>query len=112
MRVAAVTPDLLFGSKVSELLQGAGHEVTLSRGAEGAVAADVVVVDLAGGDVDPATVPDRGAPRLGVYAHVDATMRERADAAGFALVVPRSRFMREGAALVESLAPGAGAPRS
>jgi hypothetical protein len=103
VRVAAVTPDLLFGSKVRELLVAAGHEVTPASAAGGGPGADVVVVDLASGVVDPAAVDAGGAPRLGVYAHVDTAMRERAQAAGFELVVPRSRFMREGAALVESL---------
>ena len=63
-----------------------------------------MVVDLASGVVAPEEVDAGAAPRLGIYAHVDAEMRERAQAAGFALVVPRSRFMREGAALVEGLA--------
>jgi hypothetical protein len=40
---------------------------------------------------------------LGFYAHVDVSVRERAEEAGFDLVVPRSRMAREGAALVTSL---------
>lgn len=105
MRVVAVAPDLLFGSKVTEVLEAAGHDVVLAPAGEaGARDADVVVVDLASGVVAPEAVHARGAPRLGIYAHVDAAMRDRAQDAGFDLVVPRSRFMREGAALVESLA--------
>jgi hypothetical protein len=34
---------------------------------------------------------------------VDVSVRERAEEAGFDLVVPRSRMAREGAALVTSL---------
>jgi len=41
---------------------------------------------------------------LGFYSHVDAEVRERAERAGFDLVVPRSRMAREGAALVAALA--------
>ncbi len=41
---------------------------------------------------------------LGFYAHVDAAVRERAERAGFDLVVPRSRMAREGPQLVERLA--------
>jgi hypothetical protein len=37
---------------------------------------------------------------------VDVSVRERAEQAGFDLVVPRSRMAREGAALVASLAAG------
>jgi len=45
-----------------------------------------------------------GSPRtLGFYSHVEADVRERAERAGFDLVVPRSRMAREGAALVERL---------
>ena len=38
------------------------------------------------------------------YSHVDADVRTRAIAAGFDLVVPRSRMAREGSALVDRLA--------
>jgi hypothetical protein len=104
VRVVAVTPDLLFGSKISELLGAAGHEVIVAAAEEAAARdGEVVVVDLASGVVAPEAVEAGDAPRLGIYAHVDAAMRERAHAAGFELVVPRSRFMREGAALVEGL---------
>jgi hypothetical protein len=40
---------------------------------------------------------------LAFYAHVDAAARERARAAGFDLVVPRSRMAREGARLLARL---------
>ena len=44
-----------------------------------------------------------GVPRLGFYSHVEQDVRQRAEAAGFERVVPRSRMAREAAALVESL---------
>ena len=45
-----------------------------------------------------------GATRtLGVYSHVDVDTRRRAEAAGFDLVVPRSRMARECAVLVRSV---------
>nr|MBA3747792.1 hypothetical protein [Solirubrobacterales bacterium] len=40
---------------------------------------------------------------LAFYSHVDADVRTRAIAAGFDLVVPRSRMAREGAALAAGL---------
>jgi hypothetical protein len=40
---------------------------------------------------------------IGFYAHVDVSVRERAEEAGFDLVVPRSRMAREGAQLVAGL---------
>ena len=45
-----------------------------------------------------------GARTLGIYSHVHHDVKLRAEAAGFDLVVPPSRAMREGAALVERLA--------
>jgi hypothetical protein len=102
-RVAALVPDLLFGSKVKAALEAEGHEVALVADAGQVGGADVVVVDLASGDVDPeqALAGAGGAKTLAFYSHVEADVRSRAEAAGFDLVVPRSRMAREGAALVE-----------
>ena len=97
-RVALHCRDLLFGSKVEGALRAAGHEVT--RGTEGA---DIVVVDLTDPDLP---WPDTPVPRLGFYSHVDQDTRRRAEAAGFDLVVPRSRMNREAAGLVERLVRG------
>jgi hypothetical protein len=94
-RVGLVSPDLLFGSKVEGALRAAGHEVV--HGTDGVEAA---VVDLTQGDVPP---PPEGIPALGFYSHVEQEVRQAAEAAGYDLVVPRSRMNREGAALVERL---------
>jgi DNA-binding NarL/FixJ family response regulator len=112
-RVLAVIPDLLFGSKVQAALGAAGHEVVLvadpaaARAQLRERAAQVVVVDLAS---DPQATLELGgldgARTLGFYSHVDTETRARAEAAGFDLVVPRSRMNREGAALVTRLAAG------
>jgi hypothetical protein len=120
-RVVALVPDLLFGSQVQGALAAAGHEVELVtdetrlRDRLGDTAAPVVavlVVDLTNDALDgPALVEalsGEGAlaqtRTLGFYAHVDVSVRERAERAGFDLVVPRSRMAREGAALVRRLA--------
>ena len=122
-RVVALVPDLLFGSQVQGMLVAAGDEVELV-GDENRVrdrlrdatapAVAVLVVDLTTDALDgPALVEalsGKGAlartRTLGFYAHVDVSVRERAEQAGFDLVVPRSRMAREGAALVASLAAG------
>src|SRR5687767_12962690 len=105
-RVALLCPDLLFGSNVEGALRAAGHEVT--RDASSAV--DVVVADLTADGVDVESIgARRDAATLGFYPHVDVDTRRRAEAAGFDMVVPRSRMNREGAALVEKLAAGAAA---
>jgi CheY-like chemotaxis protein len=133
-RVVALIPDLLFGSRVLGALTAAGHDVRLvgqegqlgesftSSGADGARAAEmealqeraveVLIVDLTSDSTDGVAVLE-GLARAGLlgrtrtlafYAHVDVQVRERAERAGFDLVVPRSRMAREGVGLVERLA--------
>jgi CheY-like chemotaxis protein len=113
VRVVAVFDDLLLGSNVLGMLRAAGHEAQLSGGAGADPrGADVLIVDLAASSFDGIELVERlrgdgwleGVGTLGVYSHVDADTRARAQAAGFDLVVPRSRMAREGAALVERVA--------
>jgi hypothetical protein len=98
-RVALLCPDLLFGSRLRSALQAAGHEV-LPPEAE----ADLLVVDLTA-DAASRIVAAAGspAPVLGFYSHVEQDVRQAAEAAGFARVVPRSRIAREAAGLVEAV---------
>jgi DNA-binding NarL/FixJ family response regulator len=112
-RVVAVFDDLLLGSNLLGMLRAAGHDAALSGGADvHPEGADVLIVDLAAGTFDGIAVVEAlkaagelaGTRTLGVYSHVDAETRNRADAAGFDLVVPRSRMAREGTLLVERLA--------
>ena len=111
-RVVAFIPDLLFGSNVVGALSAAGHEVQLVSGPTGSAVgeADVLVVDLTS-DVSTRIAQtaglarEAGGPRtLAFYSHVETEVREQAQAAGFDLVIPRSRMAREGAALVTRLA--------
>jgi hypothetical protein len=110
-RVVAFVPDLLFGSNVVGALSAAGHEPVLVSGPDQLRAetpdADVLVVDLT---ADPdaridlvAAIPQARFKTLAFYSHVEADVRGRAEAAGFDLVVPRSRMAREGGALVDRL---------
>jgi hypothetical protein len=94
-RVVAVVPDLMLASRVEATLTGAGHEVRLASASEEAAteAADLIVADV--GEVDPASVVGHGAPVLGFHRHTDPASRRRAEQAGVALVVPRSRLARE-----------------
>jgi len=121
-RVVALVPDLLFGSQVQGALTAAGHEVELVADetrlrdrlgdAAAAPAVAVLVVDLTNDALDgPALVEALSVEgvlaqtrTLGFYAHVDVSVRERAERAGFDLVIPRSRMAREGAVLVRRLA--------
>jgi hypothetical protein len=100
-RVAALAPDLFFASKIAETLRAAGHDVTIVQSpAQVPPEAEVVIVDLDAPDW-PAVIGK--APRLGFYSHVDVGTRQRAEAAGFDLVVPRSRMAREMPELVAGL---------
>ena len=106
-RVALLCPDLLFGSNVEGALRAAGHDVTRYDKPDDARAADaqVLVVDLTADQFDGAELGDVARMKtIGFYSHVDVETKKRADAAGFDLVVPRSRMNREGAALVEKIA--------
>ena len=114
-RVVALVPDLMFGSRVLEMLEGAGHEVTLTGQEDEARIeaefADVLVVDLTTDAVDGLMLVDsmaaggelHGRRTLGFYSHVEADVPDRAQRAGFDLVVPRSRMNREGTELVAGL---------
>lgn len=117
-RVLALVPDLLFGSKVQAMLEAAGHDVELAQSEtdvwDQIAGTDVLVVDLTTDDIDGAMLLDTlrtggeihtGFKALAFYSHVDVDVRRHAEEAGFDLVVPRSRMAREGAALVQSLAP-------
>jgi hypothetical protein len=113
-RVALLCPDLLFGSKVEGGLRAAGHEVTPFGGAAALQGVDVLVVDLTTDAEQRAALVESmradgaldGVQTLGFYSHVDQDTRGRADAAGFDLVVPRSRMAREMVALVDRLVAG------
>jgi DNA-binding response OmpR family regulator len=102
-RVLSISNDLMLGSKVSETLTAAGHEVTTAAALEETTwdGVDLIVADL---DIEnPEALVGMGMPVLGYYSHVDVETRERAEAAGVDLVVPRSRMARELPALAESL---------
>jgi hypothetical protein len=104
-RIALLSSDLLFGSKVQGGLQAAGHEVTMVRGAE--ADADLLVVDLVTSSYDDDELASLGSSgvTLGFYAHTDQEIRRRAEEAGFDMVVPRSRMAREMVSLVDRLVP-------
>ncbi len=103
-KVVLLTGDLLFGSKVESMIREAGYEPALP-GAEGVALA---VVDLTDAATDAAAaraeaLAGADLPTLAYYAHTDDDVRKAALGAGFDKVVPRSRMMREGAALIAQL---------
>lgn len=114
-RVLALLPDLLFGSKVQGMLTHAGHDVDVvcsePDAREKVAGRDVLIVDLCSDEIDGISlvgtlVSDgelQGTRTLAFYRHTEVEVRTAALAAGFDLVVPRSRMAREGAALVDGL---------
>lgn len=109
-RVAALLPDLLFGSKVQGMLAAAGHEVTVAVSPEALLEqlddSDLLVVDLCEDAERRTELLAAAAGRtktLAFYLHTDVQTRTRALEAGIDLVVPRSRMARDGAALADGL---------
>lgn len=110
-RLVAWVPDLLFGSKVVELFGAAGYEVVLrselADAADEARDAVAIVADLthegAQRAEDLAAQRPIGVPVLACFAHVEPEVRAAADEAGLEQVVPRSRLVREGPALLAGL---------
>ena len=95
-RVALRIPDLMLHSRVLEVVRGGGHEVVTED-------PEVLVVDVM--EVEPSSVAGTAPALLGVFAHTQPEVRERALAAGFDMVVPRSRMVREGAELISRITP-------
>jgi hypothetical protein len=100
-RIAAVVSDLMLASRVQESLRAAGHSVAMTPILPEAVDADAIVCDL--DCVDVAAVAAAAVPALGFYSHVDVEAKRRAEDAGLAIAVPRSRMARELPELVERL---------
>jgi hypothetical protein len=102
-RVVSIATDLMLASRVDAGLTAAGHHVVLAQSLDAAPLDEVelIVADL---DVaDPEALAAAGIPVLGYYSHVDADTKRRAEAAGLAKVVPRSRMSRELPELVAAL---------
>jgi hypothetical protein len=114
--VVAFIPDLLFGSRVQADLSAGDHTVDLISDAtavrEALTGAGALVVDLTDEAFRRAELVESlsaegaldGVRTLAFYSHVDVDVRDRAESAGFDVIVPRSRMAREGAALVSKLA--------
>ena len=101
-RVVAIVSDLMLASRVRTSLDASGHEVEqMAAMPDELDGVDLVVADLDA--AEPEKLARLGVPVLGFYQHTDAETKQRADAAGLAVVVPRSRMVRELPELVTSL---------
>jgi hypothetical protein len=100
-KIVAIVSDLMLASRVSESLKAAGHEVSVAPKLPDPLEADAIVCDLDTADID--AIVATGLPTLGFYSHVDVKTKQRAEAAGLKLVVPRSRMSRELPELITKL---------
>ena len=100
-KIVAIVSDLMLASRVSESLKAAGHEVSVAPNLTAPVEAEAIVCDLETTDLD--AVVAIGLPALGFYSHVDVETKQRAEAAGLKLVIPRSRMSRELPELITKL---------
>jgi DNA-binding response OmpR family regulator len=118
--VLLLSADLMFSSRLLAALTAAGHEVELLDNDVGLrerlpvteeSSDSVLIVDLTDDRHDGAATLEklRGEGRvdstatLAFYSHVDTEVRERAERAGFDLVVPRSRMAREATNLLATM---------
>src|SRR3954447_25815949 len=93
-RIAAIAQDLMLASRVSTSLQASGHQVEQdSELPDELDGIDLVVADLDA--VPPERLGELGVPVIGFYQHTDVDTNKRAEEAGLALAVPRSRMVRE-----------------
>jgi hypothetical protein len=100
-KIVAIVSDLMLASRVSESLKAAGHEVSVVAKLPDPVEAEAIVCDLDTAELDAVVATDL--PTLGFYSHVDVETKQRAEAAGIDLVVPRSRMSRELPSLISRL---------
>ena len=99
-RIAALVQDLILASRVRTSLEASGHEVEQDTGLPDELdGIDLVVADLDA--VPPESLGDLGVPVIGFYQHTDVETKARAEEAGLAVVVPRSRMVRELPELVQ-----------
>ena len=99
-RVAALVQDLMLASRVRTALEAAGHEVEPDTALPDELdGVDLVVADLDA--VPPEQLAELGIPVIGFYQHTDVDTKARAEEAGLAMAVPRSRMVRELPELVE-----------
>jgi hypothetical protein len=108
-RVAVLVEDLMLASRVTTSLDSAGHEVErIGSPPDELDGVDLLVADL--DTAEPETLGELGVRVIGFYQHTDTETKARADAAGLALAVPRSRMVRELPELVARLLADQGSP--
>jgi len=125
LRIAVACDDLLFASRLLSSLAAAGNDAELvpvvqvgsllAEPAERETANpfDVVIVDLEALASGALSSPCRvDVPAVGFYPHVRFELRALGERLGFAVVVPRSRLVRDVVALAVRAVERAGVTRT
>jgi CheY-like chemotaxis protein len=108
-RVLIAVDDIFFASKIRSAAESLGVDFDTARGVDAAIEKarasrpDLVVADLHSERCDPVALAQafkadpqlRDVPLVGFFSHVQTELRDRALAAGFNRVLPRSAFVQQ-----------------
>ena len=99
--VIVVVDDMFFASKIRAVAEALGVEITFPRSKEAVIEkareARLILVDLHNQKVDAVELAQElsGVKLIGFYSHVETELRQKALAAGYDEVLPRSVFARD-----------------
>jgi CheY-like chemotaxis protein len=108
-KIIAIVDDMFFASKIRATAEALGVEISFPRTKELALAKlrdakpDAIIVDLQNQRFDPIQFAEemkgdataQAIPLLGFFSHVEVELKQKAAAAGFDTVIPRSVFARD-----------------
>jgi CheY-like chemotaxis protein len=99
--VIVVVDDMFFVSKIRAVAEAVGVEVSFPRTREALIEnaseARLILVDLHNQKIDPVELARElsGVKLIGFFSHVETELRQKALAAGYDSVIPRSVFARD-----------------
>ena len=99
--VIVVVDDMFFASKIRAVAEAVGAEISFPRTreliVEKAREARLILVDLHNQKIDAVELARElsGVKLIGFFSHVETELRQRALAAGYDHVIPRSVFARD-----------------
>ena len=105
--VIVVVDDMFFASKIRATAEALGIEVSFPRSKEALVEkardAELILVDLHNQKIDAVELAQQlsGVKLIGFFSHVETELRQRALAAGYDSVIPRSVFARDLAEILQ-----------
>ena len=105
--VIVVVDDMFFASKIRAVAEAVGVEINFPRTREALIEkareARLIIVDLHNQKIDPIELARQlsGIKLIGFYSHVETELRQRALAAGYDEVLPRSAFVRDLAQILQ-----------